>query len=806
VLCVLFPSKKVLRTLANFIFTRYDSSASTLDQPHNTMASGSQNILVSGTGRNSIFRGIAQIAGPLAGGKVMMNVADDHAALGAYNETGIGSVFRVLGAWFFIGAGTLYKNGVTTSASASTTLQIKKVVAGVLGTTYQAGLAQPSAPTISAVTAPAGYTGKNNGVVSMKIARVRAATGARSNASLSSNVVQATNQSIAATFPSADANGQDYWEVDVTKNGEGAIGNHFFLQEVPESVIAASTTSTVILDADTTINVPNSTLTSSHIGWAYRAYQTESLTAVVPANITSGGNARCVVTAAGMAGSPVTVTFAVALNDTAAQVATKARAALAANATVGAFFNVGGESAEIIITAKTAAANDATMNFTLEDVTSAGITEDTTSDQIIAATDTTTYITAVGASDSGGAGYQQITLAAASAITGNAVGTFTRAVAGVLRTFVFEWRDADIVGSDLAPIRDYPPPAGIFGGASGDVVFVDGCLGDTVDVTRYARDNSIASANTTTSTLGNAIAVSDPARPESFPPDNYIFTGDAPTAVLQGGDGIHWRFSRNSMGAVRYVGGSPALSYERIWTGIGITNQKHCVLGAGGRLYAFTGQRGLVRLGVNGEPDTLWAAPIHDDISSWTAANVWMGYDANQQYVLIGHGTSVLAFYEPLGVWCAPLSISSSVGGGVTAKSAVTYQGNVYLSVGDGSALNVYNFNEAPTGLSVIGKIVSPWMWSDGVSDLLSRVRVVSRVSGGTPTLTVKTYINGSGSSSSSQTQVLSAGTLLHSTIFRPNVRSAKSWKVEVSTEVEPTTSDGFEAIRVEGETSGVTQ
>jgi hypothetical protein len=808
---------RMLRTLANFVFKRYDSSAEAFTGRVDTMTAGSVNVLITGTGRNFIFRGLAQIAGPLAGGKVMMNVGEDYAGLGAYNETGIGSVFRVLGAWFFIGAGTLYKNGVTTSASALTTLQIKKVVSGALGTTYQAGLAKPSAPTVAAITPPTGFSGKNNGVVSVKIARVRSATGARSNASLSSNAVQATNQSISVTFPSADVNGQDYWEVDVTRNGEGAVGNHFFLQEIPESVIAASTTSTVILDSDTTIRVPNGTLTSSHIGWAYRVGQTEATTAVVPANITTAGNARCIVTAAGMAGSPKTVTFAVALNDTAAQVAGKARTALAADANVSAFFNVGGESAEIILTVKTIAANDATMNFTLEDVTSAGITDDLTSTDVIAANDTQTYITTVGAADSGGAGYQLITLAAASVVTANAVATFTRAVAGTLRTYVFEWRDADIVGSDLAPIRDYPPPAGIFGGASGDVVFVDGCLGDTVDVTRYARDNSLASANTTISTLGNAIAVSDPSRPESFPPDNYVFTGDAPTAVLQGGDGIHWRFSRNSMGAIRYVGGSPAISYEKIWSGIGIQNQNQCVLGAGGRLYAYTGQKGLVRLGVNGEPETLWAAPVHEDLNAFTSADVVLGYDANQQYVLVGHGSTMLAFHEPTEQWCSPLNAFTNIiipGTTPELKSMVTYQGNCYISLGavnDLTALTLYNFNSPGTG-TLSANIYTPWVLSGGVSDVLSRISVALRAQTSDYTTgSVSTYINGDDAAAATTTQnlefpIATGGQLRHGTILRPNVRSAKSWRVSINIQTDEGRYFGIENIRVEGETSGITQ
>lgn len=756
--------------------------------------------MIDGTGRTSTFSGFGEQAS-VTGTKVMMNVGDDYGGLGSRSDSeGVGSIFRVLGAWFFIGAGSLFKNGVDTSADASTTLQIKKVTSGVLGTTYQAGLAQPSAPIISAVTAPAGYTGKNNGVVSVKTARVRAATGARSNASLSSNVVTATNQSIAITFPSADANGQDYWEVDVTKNGEGSLGNHFFLQEIPESVIAASTGSTVILDADTTINIPNGTLTSDHIGWTYRVGQTEAITAVVPANITTAGNARCVVTAVGLSGTPVTVTFAVALNDTDAQVADKARVALAANAAVDAFFNVGGEGAEIILTAKTIAANDATMNFTLEDVTSVGITDDTASTDVIAVNDTETYITGVGASDSGGAGYQQITLAAASAVTGNAFATFTRAVAGSTRTYVVEWRDADIAGSDLAPIRDYPPPAAIFGGVLGDVVFVDGALGDTVDVTQYAIDNSISRSNTTTTYRGNAIAVSDPARPESFPPDNYIFTNDPPTALMPGTYGIYWRFSRNSLGVVRYVGGSPAVTYERLWTGLGIENQKLCTLGAGGRLYAYTGGKGLVRLGINGEPDTAFAAPIHRDLV--TSPATWLGYDADGQYVLVGTSDNIYAYHEPSDKWCAPISASGGISSVPEWIHSVTHNGACFISAEDPdtSTYKIYKFNEGGISVTSYPTLVTPWVKSEGSYDILSRmyIDIDAGASGGAASLGVAISCNAEAFFGYSG-GIDITDNLQNVPCIRPNVSNARSWQVRLSHQ-----TASFEQIVVEGETANI--
>lgn len=102
-------------------------------------------------------------------------------------------------------------------------------------------------------------------------------------------------------------------------------------------------------------------------------------TATVVGTITTGGNASVVVTAAGMAGSPITLSVAVALNDTDAQVATKIRAALNANAVIAAFFTISGTGADVILTANVSAANDATMNLAYDDDTSAGLTGDATS-------------------------------------------------------------------------------------------------------------------------------------------------------------------------------------------------------------------------------------------------------------------------------------------------------------------------------------------------------------------------------------------------------------------------------------------
>lgn len=663
----------------------FDSSSPLLGGSHQIMAAGSGNIIVTGTGKNEIFNNIA-LRSTIIGSKVAMNAGDGYAGLGDHSETGIGSVFKVLGALFYIGAGKLYWNGAYQSSSASTTLSLKKFTAGSLGAAFQVGLAQPSAPQIFAVTPPSGFVGKNNGVVSVKNARVRSQTGAVSNSSLASNIAQCTNQSVAITVASVDSNGQDYWEFDVTKNGEGGLGNHFFHSEVAESYIAATVSASTITDADDTITLPNGTLTASNIGWQY----------------TSSG-------------------------------------------------------------------------------------------------DTTTYVIAVGANDSGGAGRQLITLKAASVLTTTQSATFTRAVAGVLRTIILEWRDADLVGADLAPIRNLPPPAGVFGGVSGDVVFVDGCYGDTVNVTSQTDAQTGVAYSATTA--GNAIAVSDPAKPESFPPDNYIFTGDSPTAIVPGGDGVHWRFALNSLGVIRYVGGSPALSYERVWTGIGIANQNHVTLGAGGRLYAITGARGLVRLGLGGEPDTAFAARIHESIKSLSISSIVLGADQNFGYVFLASDRTIYAYYEAQNIWCAPLKpsgISPKV-----IKSIVTVGGDAYFAYGDGSSIALYSFH---TGTGTTGTIRTAWIPAAQVTEVVSRVIAAVTTDTVNTVVTIKTYTNGDTTTAkATQTRTLASTGFQFVPPVKPNTRAAKAYKIELSF-ANSGGQAGFESLRLAGEASNILQ
>ncbi|KUO73700.1 MAG: hypothetical protein APF81_01995 [Desulfosporosinus sp. BRH_c37] len=119
--------------------------------------------------------------------------------------------------------------------------------------------------------------------------------------------------------------------------------------------------------------------------------QVETATVAGTIGAAGAGDATVTVTAAGVpalvAGKAIAV--AVANDDTAALVAGKIRTALGLDADVSGFFDISGAGAEVILTAKTAAANDTTINIATIDGTSVGLTPAATS------ADTTAGVVAV---------------------------------------------------------------------------------------------------------------------------------------------------------------------------------------------------------------------------------------------------------------------------------------------------------------------------------------------------------------------------------------------------------------------------
>lgn len=358
----------------------------------------------------------------------------------------------------------------------------------------------------------------------------------------------------------------------------------------------------------------------------------------------------------------------------------------------------------------------------------------------------------------------------------------------VARSYEIEWSDGDLVGKPLAPVESSPPPSCVFAGAIGNSVFVDGCYGDTV--------TGVSAASP-----GTVIACSLPLRPEEFPVDWLAFPPDAPTALLRGGDGFYYRFGANSLGVISYTGGEPPITYQLFWANVGISYAHNAVVGDGGRLYAKTGTRGLVRMGTGGEAETLWAAPILDDIDDWTDASTVLGWDENNQTVCIMNGTTILPFNTTLQKWGAPVDVSDAVTGNIV--SAVTQLGSLFIGCLDvtNTTIKIYKFN---AGTGSVMEVYSDWFFSDEETDHIRHIEVKGRFDT-TNDVTLKVYKNESLVTPVINTTLTPPSTGAPITLprFRGLIPELQSYCIYLSQETAGGDA-GFEEINVTGYSKGV--
>ena len=147
------------------------------------------------------------------------------------------------------------------------------------------------------------------------------------------------------------------------------------------NILGATITDTIALNGTGEVLGVNAfkTVTNIHVPAQTHTATAQVETATVVGTVTEAGNAKAVVTAAGMAGSPKTYEVPVAYNNSAAIVAGKMRTILAADAVLTAMFNVGGTGATVVLTAVAPAANDATLNIATDNDTCTGLTTEATS-------------------------------------------------------------------------------------------------------------------------------------------------------------------------------------------------------------------------------------------------------------------------------------------------------------------------------------------------------------------------------------------------------------------------------------------
>lgn len=242
----------------------------------------SENALVTGSGMARAFRGVTALVGKV-GSRVFFNTDQGYAGLGTAIANGVGNVFKVRSLLMYIGSGQVYFNGlILTGIIASGILSYVKKSGGVYAAgaglgPYQAGHAQPSAPTIYAKTTPSAGQTAMTGAVTVVIWRLDNVSGQPSLKSLPSNVLTLSNQSVIVQCPLPDSNNQTHWGIGCVKIGFADLGNHYLLPtslngEVAESYLAYTRTVTgaSIVNSSNVVNVTDADVadqfTSADIG------------------------------------------------------------------------------------------------------------------------------------------------------------------------------------------------------------------------------------------------------------------------------------------------------------------------------------------------------------------------------------------------------------------------------------------------------------------------------------------------------------------------------------------------------------
>jgi len=355
----------------------------------------------------------------------------------------------------------------------------------------------------------------------------------------------------------------------------------------------------------------------------------------------------------------------------------------------------------------------------------------------------------------------------------------------VANSVELEWADGSLIGKDLAPILDYPPPAGVFAAALEDVVAVIGCYGDPV-------------AGVTATSPGTVVACSLPVFIESFPPDSLLFLPAPPKGVLsRAADGFVFIGGDSYVAALLYTGGKNPLSLRVLWPTTGIASPNAWFLGEGGRLYAATAKRGLVRIDEKGEPDTSFAIDVSDDTAGWTMANVVGGYDADHNRDVFGHGQILLMFNPQREKWDTPIDLSGKITGNLCAMVPVS--GGLLLAANDGSTIRLYTFN---SGTGMTYTVYGELHLSGAEADQILNMQIGLR-SDTTNNVTVKIFTNGDTSTAKDTRTITPTNARQHLPTQKPNVRGARSHQVYIS-QACGTGDAGPDFVRLKGVSSNI--
>lgn len=212
----------------------------------NFMGPGTRNAKTTGDGTTRASRGPLLLEG-LVGSRQFFNSDQSYAGLGSAVTNGVGSVFNIRQLLAYVGAGQVCYNGaeLATIIASSTPSFLAKTgddyIAGADKGPFQWGHAQPSAPIIYAKSSPSAGKPAMSGAVVIYVWRISKITGQVSLASLPSNVVVLSNQTVIAQVGLVDLNGQTHWGFGGPKVGFADLGVGYQFPTSLDGEVAEST-------------------------------------------------------------------------------------------------------------------------------------------------------------------------------------------------------------------------------------------------------------------------------------------------------------------------------------------------------------------------------------------------------------------------------------------------------------------------------------------------------------------------------------------------------------------------------------
>lgn len=335
-----------------------------------------------------------------------------------------------------------------------------------------------------------------------------------------------------------------------------------------------------------------------------------------------------------------------------------------------------------------------------------------------------------------------------------------------------EFRDSDLQAK-TPPVDHNPPPVAPFFAILADCGAMIGAWGD-------------GTSTATAAAPGSLCHVSKRGYIEAYPADfNHLLAlPEPPVATMtRPGENAIYVWGRNSLSRLvpeeRDLLACP-LRLETLWSTTGVFHP-HSACFADGELFAYTGQLGLVRMGADGRPDSSFAEPVRRDLKAFSPGATVVDYDPGTQVLTVASGSKVLNFCKASGKWGAPLRMTVSATDYAVVGAYVT-DGGLRLVAADTSALYAFPFAAGTGGSSWVVRS----NWRDGGHPQVSKtitqpLRVALDMNGVTADVTLKVYTNLNPDSAVYTKTFTPAGGGQHVATYKPNLKGAKSYCVELS-------------------------